>query len=228
MRLFVLYLLINAIIVYSCNQNTRDMKKSLTYLALGDSYTIGEKVNKDQRWPQQLVDSLNAQGYHVDDPKIIAVTGWTTDELDQGIRSEEITDKTYDMVSLLIGVNNQYRGRSSDNFKEEFTDLLNQAIAFADGDHTKVFVVSIPDWGVTPFADGRNRAKIAQEIDEYNQVVEEVSNGYNIPYIDITTVSKAAEEDASLNASDGLHPSGKLYTMWKDIIYPYAEKITKR
>jgi lysophospholipase L1-like esterase len=194
------------------------------YLALGDSYTIGESVAPSERWPVQLVDTLRGLGFHIEDPLIIARTGWTTDELAAVIKSAD-PDSSFGLVSLLIGVNNQYRGRSSVSFRLEFRDLLSQAIAFAGNDTDRVFVLSIPDWGVTPFAAGRNRQQIAKEIDIYNAIKQEESDQVGITFIDITDISRRAEEDASLLAPDGLHPSGKMYSEWVLRALPEIERI---
>ncbi len=191
----------------------------LSYLALGDSYTIGEAVAEKDRWPVQLTKRLNDAGIAVADPKIIATTGWTTDELKAGIEKESLTG-TYDLVSLLIGVNNQYRGYPLDEYKTEFEGLLKTAIGFAGGDKDKVFVVSIPDYGVTPFGQGKDPQKIGDEVDEFNAANKAIVARHGIQYFDITPVSKTALGVADLNASDGLHPSGKMYTQWVDIIYP--------
>ena len=148
------------------------MSTTYTYLALGDSYTIGESVSEKERFPLQLADSLNESGISVLKPTIVATTGWTTDELSKGIADTEL-NISYDLVTLLIGVNNQYRGLSLENYRKEFVQLLNQAIGFAEGNPKKVIVLSIPDWGVTPFADGRDRDQIAMEIDSFNAVKKE-------------------------------------------------------
>ncbi|KAK6026931.1 hypothetical protein OSTOST_07089 [Ostertagia ostertagi] len=145
-----------------------------TYLALGDSYTIGELVASRENFPHQLVALMKQDQFDIADPVIIATTGWTTDELAASIREHNIHE-TFSFVTLLIGVNNQYRGRDVDDYKKEFTNLLNQAILFANGHARHVFVLSIPDWGVTPFAEGKDRAKIAQEIDAYNNACKEIT-----------------------------------------------------
>jgi len=191
----------------------------LTYLALGDSYTIGESVDESQRYPVLLVNKLREEGYHINDPHIIAKTGWTTDELTTGIKEENITGP-YDLVSLLIGVNNQYRGRDVHNYRHEFRSLLRQAIGFAGGRAENVFVLSIPDWGVTPFAESRDREKIAVEIDQYNLVNREETQKHGILYVDVTPVSRQAIEDLSLIAEDGLHPSEKMYATWVELALP--------
>ncbi|MCK6583057.1 MAG: SGNH/GDSL hydrolase family protein [Anaerolineales bacterium] len=198
---------------------------SLRYLALGDSYTIGESVEEAERFPNQLAALLADEGFSVD-VKIIARTGWTTDELWQGIQKEDITPP-YDMVSLLIGVNNQYRGRDIEEYREGFIFLLNKAIEYAGGDVKRVIVFSIPDWGVTPFAAGRNTTQIASEIDAFNQVNLEESQKAGAHYVDVTPVSRKAEEDPTLVAGDGLHPSGKMYSEWAKSALPIALGILK-
>ena len=190
------------------------------YLALGDSYTIGESVVVEERFPVQLARAL-ALG----DPQIIARTGWTTDELDAAIDAAE-PQGTFDLVTLLIGVNNQYRGRSLDEYRVQFDALLQRAIAFAGGDATKVVVVSIPDWGVTPFAEGRDRATIAREIDAFNAVNREETARAGSRWVDITPVSRG--DDPALVAGDGLHPSGVQYREWVRLIVPQARAALRR
>jgi len=176
------------------------------YLALGDSYTIGESVAPAERFPNQLARELG-----IGEPQIIAKTGWTTDELDAAIDAAE-PKGPYDLVTLLIGVNNQYRGRDAEEYRKQFVALLQRAIGFAGGDPKKVIVVSIPDWGVTPFAANRDRAKIAREIDHFNAINLEEAARAGARYVDITPISR--RDDPSLIASDGLHPSGKQYAEW--------------
>ena len=185
-------------------------KKAYSYLALGDSYTIGQSVLPSENFPTQTVQLLNQQNYNFKSPEILATTGWTTDELQTNINNHVFTPP-YDFVSLLIGVNNQYRGRTVENYKPEFESLLKQAIQFAGGNANRVIVVSIPDWGVTPFANGRDRAQIAKEIDDYNAANRYISEIYKVHYIDITPGSREAATDPSLVAGDGLHPSAKEY-----------------
>ena len=191
---------------------------SIRYLALGDSYTIGESVSEGERWPMQLADRLQADGIHVE-VTIIARTGWTTDELWQGIQAQTI-EPPYDLVSLLIGVNNQYRGRDINEYREQFVFLLNKAIEYAGGRTERVIVLSIPDWGVTPYAEGRDRTQIAREIDAYNAVNREESLRAGVRYVDVAPASRLAVNDVSLLAADGLHPSGKMYSLWTDLAYP--------
>ncbi|WP_201747877.1 SGNH/GDSL hydrolase family protein [Chitinophaga vietnamensis] len=198
----------------------------LRYLALGDSYTIGESVAPEERFPAQTVQLLRQQGLTVSDPQIVAVTGWTTDELQQGIREAAING-TFDMVTLLIGVNNQYRGRDVDNYRTEFAALLHQAIAFAGGRAGRVVVLSIPDWGVTPFAADRDRAAIAKEINVYNVANKAIAADLGVHYLDITPFTREAATDTSLVAADGLHPSGKDYARWASALSKILEKMFK-
>jgi lysophospholipase L1-like esterase len=192
----------------------------LNYLALGDSYTIGEQVPAEDNFPHQAVALLREQyNIKVAPPEIIAVTGWTTDELEAGIKAENI-EETYDFVSLLIGVNNQYRNRDIENYKEEFTALLDKAIRFANGHPDKVFVLSIPDWGVTPFAEGKDRQAIASQIDLYNAANKQIAKAHNCPYIDITPGSRQQGLDAAYLVADHLHYSGKAYRIWAEALVP--------
>ncbi len=187
-----------------------------TYLALGDSYTIGEGVLPEENFPNQTVVLLNktANGsYNFAAPEIIAATGRTTDELGKAIDEANIS-KHYDIVSLLIGVNNQYRGRPVKNFEIEFEHLLQRAIQFANNKPRHVFVLSIPDWSVTPFADGKDRKKIAAEIDSYNSVCKMIAEKSNTHFIDITTAQRIDGGKDEFLAVDKLHPSGKEYAKW--------------
>ncbi len=195
--------------------------KSYTYLALGDSYTIGEQVKQEESFPFQLQNALKGKNLNVKSPKIIATTGWTTNELQSAIKQANLTDK-YDFVTLLIGVNNQYRGYPIETYKKEFSELLQQAIVFANGDKSKVFVVSIPDWGVTPFAKGGSRSAqtIAEEIDNFNAANKQITLEAGVSYTDITPGSRKAVTDLSLVAPDGLHPSGKMYGEWTAALLP--------
>jgi lysophospholipase L1-like esterase len=198
----------------------------LTYLALGDSYTIGEQVPAEENFPHQTVAILK-QHFHlaVATPKIIAVTGWTTDELNAAIKAESIQEH-FDIVTLLIGVNNQYRGRDLDNYAAEFKDLLNQAIVFANGRASHVFVLSIPDWGVTPFAEGKNKAEIARQIDAYNEVNQKISSDYSCNYIEITESTRTNGLNESYLTPDKLHYAAKEYKIWAErLAKSIAEKI---
>lgn len=189
--------------------------KPLTYLALGDSYTIGEQVPAAESFPMLLVQILRENGYRIEDPHIVAKTGWTTDELQAGIDKAALRSH-YDWVTLLIGVNNQYRGRPVEEYRPEFAALLQRALQFADERKERVLVVSIPDWGVTPFAEGRDRAQIALEIDAYNAVASAICRENGILFLSITEGSRQAAQDPGLLTGDGLHPSGKEYRRWAD------------
>ncbi len=202
-------------------------KVKLKYLALGDSYTIGQSVDITLRYPVQIADSLKARGYLVEDPRIIAVTGWTTSDLKAGIAAAN-PQGPYDLVSLLIGVNNQYRGQDINIYRTEFGELINQSINFAGNDTGRVIVFSIPDWGVTRFATGRDMEKIAMEIDQYNAINKEITMSKGVVWIDVTGISRLAVNDETLIASDGLHPSGKMYTEWVRVAVPEIVKILKK
>jgi lysophospholipase L1-like esterase len=158
------------------------------------------------------------------DPEIIATTGWTTNELSDGIAKAD-PKGPYDLVSLLIGVNNQYRGWSLEEYKEQFAGLLTQAIGFASGRADRVVVVSIPDWGVTPFAAGRDQQKIAREIDAFNAAARLIAEQSGVAFVDITPGSRLAASDSSLVAEDGLHPSGKMYSQWVELIFPVVRPL---
>jgi lysophospholipase L1-like esterase len=194
-----------------------------TYLALGDSYTIGEAVEAPERFPVQAASLLRAEGINISDPDIIAVTGWTTGNLLNAIK-ENPPKENYSIVSLLIGVNNQYQGKPLDEYKAEFTTLVEAAIKYAGNNKDHVFVVSIPDWGVTPFAKERDTNKIAEEIDIYNQINKTISQDKGVNYLDITSISREGKADSSLQASDGLHPSGKQYALWARLLAPMMQK----
>ena len=191
------------------------MHSTHTLLCLGDSYTIGESVQPAENFPNQTISLLRKDGYAFDDPEMVAKTGWTTDELQEAINKHTFKD-SYDVVTLLIGVNNQYRGRTIENYRSEFESLLKLAIQFANGKAEHVIVLSIPDWGVTPFARERDARQIAIEIDNYNSANKAIAESYKAGYIDITPATREALNDRSLIASDGLHPSAKEYTKWSE------------
>jgi lysophospholipase L1-like esterase len=196
--------------------------EELRYLALGDSYTIGERVAPEDRWPVQLVHRLRERGYRVAAPTLIARTGWTTDELAAAIARED-PQGPFDLVTLLIGVNDQYRGRTAEAYRPAFRALLRQAIAFAGGEPDRVIVLSIPDWGVTPFAAGRDRVRIAAEIERFNAVNREETRALGARYVDVTPLSRQAAEDPALIAPDGLHPAGPMYAAWARLALAEAE-----
>jgi lysophospholipase L1-like esterase len=184
-----------------------------TYLALGDSYTIGEGVPLYENFPYQTVKNLRSAGYAFHAPEIVAKTGWTTDELQHGIQDWPLL-VSYHFVTLLIGVNNQYRGRSVDHYAPEFALLLDEAIGFAAGQRNRVFVLSIPDWGATPFAEGRDSEQIAREIDGFNDAALDIARQHEVHFLNITPGTREASADKSLLAADHLHPSGKEYARW--------------
>lgn len=195
-----------------------------SYLALGDSYTIGEQVPYKENFPNTFKLMCKAYPFDFSDPVIIAQTGWTTDELAESIREHNIKEK-FSIVTLLIGVNNQYRGRSVENYKIEFEQLLLQAIAFANGKADHVFVLSIPDWGVTPFAEGKDQQKIAYEIDAYNAVQKEITLKHKCKFIDITESTRKHGQIPEYLAPDGLHPSAKEYELWAEMLYGQVEHL---
>ncbi len=193
-----------------------DKSERISFLALGDSYTIGESVLQQERWPVQLANRLNAKGYSVETPRIIATTGWRTDDLAKAIENANLKNE-YGLVSLLIGVNNQYQGRSAESYAPEFEGLLKRAIELAGGRTERVLVVSIPDYGFTPFGESK-REIISKAIDEFNAVNHEITVRYGIRYYYITDLTRKGLESPELVAADKLHPSGKMYAQWADLI----------
>lgn len=193
---------------------------NLTYLALGDSYTIGQSVDASQNFPNQLVEQLKVAGF-TSSVKIIAQTGWTTGNLTSAINAATLNQK-YDFVTLLIGVNNQYQGANITDYRNDFISLLKKGIALTGGNASRVFVLSIPDYSVTPFAgnDANNNARIATEIDAYNKINKDETAKLSANYLDITPISREAKSDIALIASDGLHPSAKMYKAWVALLSP--------
>ena len=201
----------------------------IAYLALGDSYTIGEGVAEADRWPAQLARTLRAEGIALDDPRVIATTGWTTDELAAALDAAEPMGE-YGFVSLAVGVNNQYRGRSAESYRVEFMALLERAIGYAGGRTDRVLVLSIPDWGVTRFgmASGRDRVEIAQELDAYNAAAAEVCARRGVAFVDIAPISRARGAEDAMLAEDGLHPSAAMYTEWTALALPAVRGLLHR
>lgn len=197
------------------------MRPAATYLALGDSYTIGESVEASGRWPVQLAALLSSGAHPLDAPVIVAKTGWTTDELSAAMDDAKL-EPPYGLVSLLIGVNNQYRGRPLEEYEQQFSALLTRAIALAGDRPGRVLVLSIPDWGTTPFAEGRVRRQIAMEIDAFNAAAREECERRGVAYVDITGISRERKE---LVAGDGLHPSAEQYALWAEAALPFARKL---
>jgi lysophospholipase L1-like esterase len=201
----------------------------LRWLALGDSYTIGEDVVEAGRWPVQLASLLAARGIAVEPPTFVARTGWTTDELSAALDEAPILPP-YDLVSLLIGVNNQYRGRALDEYAMQFTALLDRAIGLAGGRAQRVLVLSIPDWGVTPFAaaSGRDVGVIACEIDACNATAAAVCARRGVAFVDITGLSRDPGAMPDMLAADGLHPSAGQYALWAERTLPVAMALLRR
>lgn len=210
---------IDTIIVKPTDPN---MGKQLNYLALGDSYTIGESVERYENFPNQLANELTKKGLIINPPIIVARTGWTTSELQSGIKDSGLPEHKFDIVTLLIGVNNQYRGESKDIYRKEFKELLQTAINFTKDKKSHVFVISIPDWGATPHGQqsGRDPQVIAKEIDAFNVINKEETLAAGLNYSNITPFSRLALSDKTLVAGDGLHPSGKMYAGWVANVAP--------
>lgn len=209
------------------SNNTMEENETLTYLALGDSYTIGEGVPEEDRYPNQLVSLLNSSTENTwAAPKIIAKTGWTVDELDEGISKATLEGQPYDLVTLLIGVNDQYRGGSVDKYEIDFEKMLLQAIGFAGNLPDHVVVVSIPDWGVTPFApaNGKESEKVAQEITAFNSVKKEICDRFGVVFIDITTEYRMIGGQDEMVVDDQLHPSGLVYKKWAEALFEIVSK----
>lgn len=191
--------------------NPENMDK-LTFLALGDSYTIGESVSPKLRWPVQLVDSLKNKDIAVADPQIIAKTGWTTQDLLNAMKNQ-LENEKFDLVSVSIGVNNQYQGKSLKDYEEDLREIFKKAIYHSNSGAKGVFAVSIPNYGATPFG-AENSERIGQEIEEFNQVFKKVASDFNVEFYNITPISERAAQENDLVAEDGLHPSGKMYSLW--------------
>ena len=211
MQIFPFYIYI----LFTTMFHSPEKKEPLTYLALGDSYTIGEGVPLHESFPYQTVQLLRKEGLDVNAAEIVAKTGWTTDELEANIAKTNFK-KNYDFVSLLIGVNNPYRGRSIYEYAIQFEELLKKSIKFAGNKHENVFVISIPDWGATPFAEGRDRKKIASEIDAFNSINKKISEHFKVSYIEITNGSREALNNGLLVTKDKLHPSALEYKKWAE------------
>lgn len=226
-----LLLLFSCLILISCN-STLDVKNNETpedprfsYLALGDSYTIGESVVETQRWPVQLAEALRNRGYKMAAPKIIARTGWTTGDLLKAIDSELNVQRDFDIVSILIGVNNQYQGLPATEYEEELRHVFRRAINHCSQREKGVFAVSIPDYGYTPFGSA-NQEEISAEIDRFNEIFRRVAEDFNVEFYNITPISREAAENPDLIASDDLHPSGLMYQYWVDqFVNQVAEKL---
>lgn len=209
---------------YDLPEKDTNMPPIKKYLALGDSYTIGEAVPASHRFPVQLQQKLVAEGIKIEAPQIIARTGWTTDELMNGIRQANPQGQ-FDLVTLLIGVNNQYRGRDTAEYRRQFRELLNMAIGFAGNKASHVIVLSIPDYSITPFGLTRDMVKISREIDWFNHINLQETRNTEAVYVDITPISRRGLGEPQLVAADGLHPSGEMYREWVELLLPEAKKI---
>lgn len=218
MRILIKYQFLLFLVLLSITTAAQDLvaKSPVRFLALGDSYTIGQGVEENERWPNQLTKKLEEKGAQIELLTNIARTGWTSDNLLGYVGGLE-PDPPYNLVSLLIGVNNQFQGRNIDVYRTEFRELLEKAIAFCDGRKEGVFVLSIPDYGYTPFGLS-DQERISQEIDAYNNINKQITQSMNIAYFDITQISRQVISKPSYLASDNLHPSGEMYARWVDII----------
>ncbi len=196
------------------------------YLALGDSYTVGEGVPAPGTWPYQLAAAMRAQGIGLEDPQVIATTGWTTDELAAAL-DEAAPQGPFALVSLSIGVNNQYRGRPLAEYRQQFEQLLQRAIALAAENPARVLVLSIPDWGITPYArdNQRDGLQIAQEIDDFNAAAHACCGDYGVAFVDITTASRIGGDLPAMLVDDGLHPSAQMYRRWAELALPVAVRL---
>jgi lysophospholipase L1-like esterase len=193
----------------------------LRCLALGDSYTAGDILAAGERLPAQLIRRLRAMGINIEDPRVIAKAGWTTAELSSAVNAANLNG-IFDLITLLTGVANQYRGQPPDQYREQFRALLYQAIEFAGGEEKRVLVVSLPDWGLTPFAKNFNHSLISEQIDAYNQIIRAEASQAGTRYVDITAKSRLLVRQDSMLASDELHPSGQQYAAWLELIFPEA------
>jgi lysophospholipase L1-like esterase len=220
MRLAAILLVIGILM----QDTPRTIPRARSYLALGDSYTIGQSVDSSDRYPVQLVKMLNTDGRKYADPEIVATSGWTTANLLNALRDKK-ADTPYDLVTLLIGVNNQYQRKSQAQYREEFTLLLRQAIGFAGDNASHVLVLSIPDYSVTPFARFMDKDLIVSQLDSFNRINREISRHYKARYLDITWESRRAADDPSLIAEDGLHFSGKEYEIWAGMMEKPVRKL---
>ena len=214
------------LITFSSNAQTNNKEKSLRYLALGDSYTIGESVDPKDRWPIQFKKAFDTSQYNIEEPIIIAKTGWRTDDMLNSAK-EQLKDTTFDIVSLLIGVNNEYQGRSPKSFESEFETCVKYAIQKSNHGKKGVFVLSIPDYGYTPFGE-KNQQSISKRIDTYNAICKRISKEYDVLYINITDISRRVMDENTLVADDGLHPSAEQYALWVErVVVDVAEMISK-
>ena len=202
------------------------VESPVRFLALGDSYTIGQGVSTSSRWPVQLLDSLQARGYSTDTLAIIATTGWRTDQLLNAIAGKQLAQKQFNMVSLLIGVNNQYQNRPLAQYRPELEALIDSALRYVGGQTQRVFVLSIPDYAYTPFGQQGNPFAISQQIDVYNTIKRDVCDSLGIAYFNITDISRQGLTDPTLVATDQLHPSGRQYGLWVQRLMAYVDSVS--
>jgi lysophospholipase L1-like esterase len=204
------------------NTNTPFRTGPVSYLALGDSYTIGQGVDPSQNYPNLLTSKLRNRGITINDPVVIAVTGWTTQDLLQAMRKAQLDDKQFDLLTLLIGVNNQYRGQSLEEYEKDLSELMIKSLALVGDDKNRIIVISIPDWGVTPYASSlaRDKAMIAAEIDRFNEKNKSLAEKTGVRYLEITEEYRSLGHMEQYLAVDGLHPSEKVYDRW-------AERLTE-
>lgn len=214
-KIFSLVLVVILVVSCSSDDTKNETGNTINYLALGDSYTIGQGVEPIKRWPTQLMTELILNGYRVNNLKVIAQTGWRTTDLLNAI--EEENTEGYNLVSLLIGVNNQFRNQSLEQFKPQFDDILVKAIDLS-GEDRRIFVVSIPDYSVTPF--GAGNPETSMEIDMYNSYIQQKCLEFNIPFIDVTEISRTLGDSDGALAEDNLHPSANQYSLWVEDILP--------
>ena len=229
---FILVIIIS--FFFSCSKKTvsptvsvpTTITPSKSYLALGDSYTIGQSVAANERFPAQTVSLLKQQGININNPVYIAQTGWTTANLQSAIASQN-PPATFDVVSLLIGVNDQYQGMDTSGYALRFTQLLEKAIQLTGGKKSNVFVLSIPDYSATPFVAAVNKSKVSTEIDWFNAINKRITATYNVSYTDITPSTREAVTNAALVANDNLHPSGLEYKKWAEMLAPKMSTVLK-
>lgn len=223
--LFLLLLIAIAVGCRTAPETSISEDMNYSYLALGDSYTIGESVAADERWPVQLVQRLRDRGYKVAPPKIIARTGWTTRDLIRNIESEINVQRDFDLVSILIGVNNQYQGRTTSEYETELREIFRKAINHSRTGERGVFALSIPDYSVTPFGED-NAEVIAVEIDRFNEIFRRIADEFGVDFYNITPISREAITERNLLAADSLHPSGEMYRLWAEqIVDEVAQKL---
>lgn len=191
-----------------------------SYLALGDSYTIGEGLEIKNSWPFQLQDALNEKGFSIERPEIIAKTGWRTDELIEAIKKQASNNNQFNIVSLLIGVNNQYQGKPISQYKKEFKVLLETAISKCRNNNHGVFVVSIPNYGVTPFAKEKDKTNAIEDLKKYNAFAEKQCYKYDVAFYDITDLSAKLSKSKTMLIDDELHPNAQQYKLWIESFIP--------